>query len=117
MSMSSEPNIPMTNPQGLSHIVNPMTSGQKIPVANNILPSFKDQTIRNGPGSVAKIATGVASNGNTPNSAESILNVVRELMLYRQGGESENFSKRAIESLVKKLKEKSGDIDELTNAG
>ena len=57
-----------------------------------------------------------ASNSNTPNSAESILNVVRELMLYRQGGESEKFSKRAIESLVKKLKEKSGDIDELTTA-
>ena len=57
-----------------------------------------------------------AGNSNTPNSAESILNVVRELMLYRQGGESEKFSKRAIESLVKKLKEKSGDIDELTTA-
>ena len=106
----------MTHAQGPSHIVNPMTSGPHIPVANNILQSFKDQTIRNGPGNVSKISTGVATNGNTPNSAESILNVVRELMVYRQGGESENFSKRAIESLVKKLKEKSGDIDELTNA-
>ena len=57
-----------------------------------------------------------ASSSNAPNSAEGILNVVRELMLYRQGGESEKFSKRAIESLVKKLKEKSGDIDELTTA-
>ena len=63
-----------------------------------------------------KSSSSGTNNGSTPNSAESILNVVRELMLYRQGGESENFSKRAIESLVKKLKEKSGDIDELTTA-
>ena len=116
MSMSSEPNLPMSHAPGSSHMINSMQSVANIPVANNALNTFKEQSIRNGPPQVGKVSNGVINSSNTPNSAESILNVVRELMLYRQGGESENFSKRAIESLVKKLKEKSGDIDELTNA-
>jgi len=39
-----------------------------------------------------------------PTSADACLSIVHSLMCHRQGGESETFSRRAIESLVKKLK-------------
>lgn len=41
---------------------------------------------------------------SSPTSADACLSIVHSLMCHRQGGESESFSKRAIESLVKKLK-------------
>lgn len=43
---------------------------------------------------------------SSPTSADACLSIVHSLMCHRQGGESESFSKRAIESLVKKLKVK-----------
>lgn len=42
--------------------------------------------------------------GGAPTSADACLSIVHSLMCHRQGGESEGFAKRAIESLVKKLK-------------
>lgn len=41
---------------------------------------------------------------SAPTSADACLSIVHSLMCHRQGGENECFSKRAIESLVKKLK-------------
>jgi MAD (mothers against decapentaplegic) family protein 4 len=49
-------------------------------------------------------------------SADACLTIVHSLMCHRQGGESESFSKRAIESLVKKLKEKRDELDSLITA-
>jgi len=51
-----------------------------------------------------------------PTSADACLSIVHSLMCHRQGGESEAFSKRAIESLVKKLKEKRDELDNLITA-
>ncbi|XP_064215312.1 mothers against decapentaplegic homolog 4 isoform X2 [Tribolium castaneum] len=51
-----------------------------------------------------------------PSSADACLSIVHSLMCHRQGGESEGFAKRAIESLVKKLKEKRDELDSLITA-
>lgn len=53
---------------------------------------------------------------NAPTSADACLSIVHSLMCHRQGGESEGFAKRAIESLVKKLKEKRDELDSLIAA-
>jgi len=55
-------------------------------------------------------------SNNAPTSADACLSIVHSLMCHRQGGESETFSKRAIESLVKKLKEKRDELDALITA-
>ncbi|CAG0884751.1 unnamed protein product [Darwinula stevensoni] len=53
---------------------------------------------------------------NAPTSADACQSIVHSLMCHRQGGESEGFAKRAIESLVKKLKEKREELDSLITA-
>ncbi|XP_054164170.1 mothers against decapentaplegic homolog 4-like [Oppia nitens] len=61
-------------------------------------------------------SSGGSSSVSTPTSADACLSIVHSLMCHRQGGESENFAKRAIESLVKKLKEKRDELDSLITA-
>ncbi|CAJ0950593.1 unnamed protein product, partial [Ranitomeya imitator] len=51
-----------------------------------------------------------------PNSNDACLSIVHSLMCHRQGGDNEGFAKRAIESLVKKLKEKKDELDSLITA-
>uniref|UniRef100_A0A672FPC5 Mothers against decapentaplegic homolog n=1 Tax=Salarias fasciatus TaxID=181472 RepID=A0A672FPC5_SALFA len=54
--------------------------------------------------------------GSTPSGTEACLSIIHSLMVHRQGGENEGFAKRAIESLVKKLKEKKEELDSLITA-
>ncbi|KAI3360722.1 hypothetical protein L3Q82_012864 [Scortum barcoo] len=49
-------------------------------------------------------------------SSDACLSIVHSLMCHRQGGDNEGFAKRAIESLVKKLKEKKDELDSLITA-
>nr|XP_019963809.1 PREDICTED: mothers against decapentaplegic homolog 4-like isoform X3 [Paralichthys olivaceus] len=53
---------------------------------------------------------------SAPSSGDPCLSIVHSLMCHRQGGENEGFAKRAIESLVKKLKEKKDELDSLVTA-
>ncbi len=62
------------------------------------------------------VTEGKMSITNTPTSNDACLSIVHSLMCHRQGGESETFAKRAIESLVKKLKEKKDELDSLITA-
>ena len=61
-------------------------------------------------GSAIMAVGGSSSSANAttivaaPTSADACLSIVHSLMCHRKGGETESFAKRAIESLVKKLK-------------
>ncbi|CAH0562081.1 unnamed protein product [Brassicogethes aeneus] len=73
---------------------------------HNIFSNVSSQEVRE--------MSGLATNA--PSSADACLSIVHSLMCHRQGGESEGFAKRAIESLVKKLKEKRDELDSLITA-
>lgn len=55
---------------------------------------------------------GLKMSVHLPTSSDACLSIVHSLMCHRQGDESETaFTKKAIESLVKKLKEKRDELD------
>ena len=72
------------------------------------------------------VTVGMAAMGQVPvsqgqmaaNSAsiDTCTSIVHSLMCHRQGGESEQIAKRAIESLVKKLKDKWDELESLVTA-
>lgn len=66
--------------------------------------------------SPSKGIAAVAMSLKQPSSSDACLSIVHSLMCHRQGGENESFAKRAIESLVKKLKEKKDELDSLITA-
>lgn len=51
-----------------------------------------------------------------PRGADACPSIVHSLLCHRQGGDSEPFARRAIESLVKKLKERKDELDSLVAA-
>ncbi|XP_030597090.1 mothers against decapentaplegic homolog 4 [Archocentrus centrarchus] len=63
-----------------------------------------------------QLNTSTIMSVNPPSSNDACLSIVHSLMCHRQGGENEGFAKRAIESLVKKLKEKKDELDSLITA-
>lgn len=66
--------------------------------------------------SLCPVASCSIMSVNPPSSNDACLSIVHSLMCHRQGGENEGFAKRAIESLVKKLKEKKDELDSLITA-
>ncbi|KAG1671842.1 Mothers against decapentaplegic 4 [Nymphon striatum] len=52
----------------------------------------------------------------SPTSTDACQSIIHSLMCHRQGGETENFARKAIDSLVKKLKEKRDELDSLITA-
>lgn len=52
----------------------------------------------------------------SPAGLDACASIVHSLMCHRKGGESEPFAKRAIESLVKKLKDKRDELEALVTA-
>ena len=80
--------------------------------SHNMQPSpvhqqYSQSIMQSSPNSISSVA---------PTSADACLSIVHSLMCHRQGGEPESFAKRAIESLVKKLKEKRDELDSLISA-
>ena len=64
----------------------------------------------------APVQSPMGAAGVSSTSIDTCNSIVHSLMCHRQGGESEQFAKRAIESLVKKLKDKRDELDSLVNA-
>ena len=58
--------------------------------------------------------SGLSTNAATSDDAH--LNIVHNLMCHRLDGETEDFARRTIEYLVKKLKERQDDLDSLITA-
>lgn len=85
-------------------------------IQNRIDSSYHDSTDTSLIPALNSVAERLSNMAVAPNSSDACLSIVHSLMCHRQGGESESFAKRAIESLVKKLKEKRDELDSLITA-
>ena len=90
--------------------VNPVIPPPQVPTN---VPYSSTSGSTNGPSNAGPSSSLPSSR---PTSADACHSIVHSLMCHRQGGESESFAKRAIESLVKKLKEKRDELDSLITA-
>ncbi|UXI18983.1 Coiled-coil domain-containing protein 50 [Sarcoptes scabiei] len=79
------------------------------------VPSSQDNQKSSSNNAVAAVPPTLPPSAR-PTSADACHSIVHSLMCHRQGGEPESFAKRAIESLVKKLKEKRDELDALITA-
>ncbi|OTF72729.1 mothers against decapentaplegic-like protein 4-like protein, partial [Euroglyphus maynei] len=91
--------------------VNPVIAS---PQAPRNVPYSSASGSTSGPSNAGPSSSSLSSS--RPTSADACHSIVHSLMCHRQGGESESFAKRAIESLVKKLKEKRDELDSLITA-
>lgn len=133
---------PLPVPQGMQHSMNPPTvmyppgtSGSshqlngQLPLQMNMLSKCMPGVNPLAPPATAFAGPSPSANNIPPNpppqstmpstrptSADACHSIVHSLMCHRQGGEPESFAKRAIESLVKKLKEKRDELDSLIAA-
>lgn len=113
----------LQHPISTSNVMYPGNNAGSHPISNNQLPIQMNKFI--------PAYAGQSSAGNSvpipspsipsvpsarPTSADACHSIVHSLMFHRQGGEPESFAKRAIESLVKKLKEKRDELDSLITA-
>uniref|UniRef100_A0A0N4ZNU4 Mothers against decapentaplegic homolog n=1 Tax=Parastrongyloides trichosuri TaxID=131310 RepID=A0A0N4ZNU4_PARTI len=96
-------------PQGRNNVIN----------SNTILPSsstYPTPPTTNTPSSIRQSSF---DNNNTPRQATSndpCAQIAHVLQCYQQGGQQPEFVKKAIESLVKKLKDKRTELDALITA-
>lgn len=124
--ISSQPNQPPTTAH--AHSSNATSGGEY--GQRNTYPLEQQESIspassRSGspePPTNASMCSGMGGTGGmqqpvpSATSADACMTIVHCLMCHRQGGESESFSKRAIESLVKKMKDKRDELDSLITA-
>lgn len=120
------PGVMYSNNSGVGGANHQLNNGGQLPLQMNMLnkhmnPMAPPSTAFAGPAPpVNPPAPPAPPNPSMPStrptSADACHSIVHSLMCHRQGGEPESFSKRAIESLVKKLKEKRDELDSLITA-
>ncbi|XP_065317196.1 mothers against decapentaplegic homolog 4-like isoform X2 [Gordionus sp. m RMFG-2023] len=100
---------------GIPYTLNNVGTSISTPSTSNKTDVSNPNCNNNNKSILSSSSAGVVHSGPT-SSADACMSIVHSLMCHRQGGESESFAKRAIESLVKKLKEKRDELDSLITA-
>nr|CDJ96373.1 MAD homology 1 and SMAD domain containing protein [Haemonchus contortus] len=130
------PPPPMPLPFDDRRLVAPASIGQNVPMQSSMMQSFalpaSTPSLPPPPPPFAFPSSGVSGSsgggGNAPSSSsgsgqpfgasavDSCQQISHVLQCYQQGGEDAEFVRKAIESLVKKLKEKRVELDALITA-